>query len=303
MKNVIYIDVLLLVNFLIACFFLLAAGRLSGLEAGFARLLLGAVLAALSTLILFAPELPPLFQLFYKLATALLCTAAAYGVRAWRRSLAAAVWFAALNMLLAGFALLYIRQTGSQLVQTSNLAVYVRISPLALVAMAALCSLAVGLVQWILAPAQAPPRAAGFSFSLGGSELHVRAVHDSGCALRDPMTCVPVLLISYPDFRSRLPQDYRAFLSAWFDGKNVQPPPGAALRLVPCRTVSGQALLPGFAAADLGLITRRGVRRLGTATVAFSPRAFNAQAYEALYGSDLVPPRGRISPNEEEPLP
>lgn len=303
MKSVVYVDVLLLVNFLIACFFLAAAGRLSGQRAAFTRLMAGAMLAALSTLILFAPELPPLLQIAFKLAAALLCTAAAYGVRVWRRFLAAAVWFAALNMLLAGFALLYIRQTGTKMLQTANLAVYVRISPLVLVGLAALCSLAAAAVQWVLSPAQAPPRTAGFTFMLGDSELLLRAMHDSGCALHDPMTGVPVLLVSCPDADPRLPQAYGAFLAAWFEGKNAEPPPGAALRLIPCHTVSGQALLPGFAVPDIGLVTHRGVVQLGAAVVAFSPLSLGGHAYEALYGSDLVPPRGRISPNEEDPLP
>ena len=56
MKTVIYLDVLLLVNFLAAYFLLLAAGLFSGQRAGFGRMVLGSGAAALSALILFAPE-------------------------------------------------------------------------------------------------------------------------------------------------------------------------------------------------------------------------------------------------------
>ena len=55
MKTVIYLDVLLLVNFLIAYFLLLAAGLLTAQKAAFGRMILGSVLAAASSLILFAP--------------------------------------------------------------------------------------------------------------------------------------------------------------------------------------------------------------------------------------------------------
>ena len=56
--SVIYLDVLLLVNFLVACL-LQAAGVLTGQRAAFARMLTGSVCMTVSALILFAPELVP----------------------------------------------------------------------------------------------------------------------------------------------------------------------------------------------------------------------------------------------------
>lgn len=54
-KTIIYLDVLLLVNFLVAYLLLQAAGVLTGQRAAFARMLTGSVCAAVSALILFAP--------------------------------------------------------------------------------------------------------------------------------------------------------------------------------------------------------------------------------------------------------
>lgn len=76
-----YLDVLLLTNFLMAYFLLLAAGALSGQRGGFVRMLAGSGLAAMSSLILFAPPQPYLVQVVYKITTALAITAAAFG---WR---------------------------------------------------------------------------------------------------------------------------------------------------------------------------------------------------------------------------
>lgn len=101
-KTVVYLDVLLLTNFLTAYLLLLAAGALSGQRAPFARMLAGSALAALSALILFAPEQPYPVQVAYKAATALGITAAAFGWRSRRRLVTAACWYAALNIALAG---------------------------------------------------------------------------------------------------------------------------------------------------------------------------------------------------------
>ena len=97
-----YLDVLLLTNFLMAYFLLLAAGALSGQRGEFVRMLAGSGLAAMSSLILFAPPQPYLVQVVYKITTALAITAAAFGWRSKRRLVTAACWYAALNIALAG---------------------------------------------------------------------------------------------------------------------------------------------------------------------------------------------------------
>ena len=128
-----YLDVLLLTNFLMAYFLLLAAGALSGQRGGFVRMLAGSGLAAMSSLILFAPPQPYLVQVVYKITTALAITAAAFGWRSKRRLVTAACWYAALNIALAGAVLLAVLRTGTRAADTANLTVYLRVSPLLLI--------------------------------------------------------------------------------------------------------------------------------------------------------------------------
>ena len=104
-----------------------------------------------------------------------------------------------------------------------------------------------------------------------------------------PMTCLPVLVVSYPDARARLPAAADAFLAQWFAGQDhAEPPPGARLRLVPCGTAAEKGLLPGFAVQGISLITEKGVLGLGRSAVVFAPRSFGSTDYEALYGSDFM---------------
>ena len=145
MKTVIYLDVLLLTNFLIAYGLLSAAGLLAGLRGRFGRMVAASAAAALTALAILWPEQPYWMQLLYKLGTGAAVAAIAFGVRRPRRFLAAACWYTALNLLLAGLCILVILRTGSPLLQTGNLAVYLRLSPLLLVGLAGACSLAVWL--------------------------------------------------------------------------------------------------------------------------------------------------------------
>lgn len=289
MKTVIYLDVLLLINFLIAYFLLLAAGALSGQRARFRRMLLGSALAALSALILFAPELSYPLQLAYKCLSALVITAVTFGWRNRLRLCTAACWFAALNIALAGLTLLVILQSGTPLLQTGNLTVYLRISPLLLITLSAVCCLCIELGMRMLAKRKSPEQTVGLEFELDHTILHLRAALDTGCHLTDPITCLPVLVVSYPDAKNRLPPAIRAYLAAWFSGNSPgEPPANTKLRLIPCRTASQHSLLPGFAVGNIGLITANGVLELGRSAVAFAPQSFGSERYEALYGNDFL---------------
>ena len=185
----VYLDVLLLTNFLTAYLLLLAAGALSGQRAPFARMLAGSALAALSALILFAPEQPYPVQVAYKAATALGITAAAFGWRSRRRLVTAACWYAALNIALAGAVLLVILRTGTRVADTANLTVYLRVSPLLLLALSGACCAAVELGLRLFTRREAPTKTAGLELELCGQPVRLRAALDTGCHLRDPVTC------------------------------------------------------------------------------------------------------------------
>lgn len=281
---------LLLVNFLCAYFLLLGAGALGGARAAFGRMLAGAALAAVSALILFAPPLPYPLQIAYKILTGGVVSAAAYGVRPVRRWLAVSCWFAALNIALAGAALLLMLRTGTDRIKTGNLAVYLRVSPLLLIGSAALCCLVVQLSVVLLGHRRTTVQTRGLEFEVCGVLVHLRAMLDTGCHLKDPVSCLPVLLVSYPDARARLPQPLDDYLRAWFAGQRRQPlPTGATLRLIPCTTASGSTLLPGFAVRDICLLEADGPLALGRSTVAFAPQGFGNDAeYEALYGPEFL---------------
>ena len=102
MKTVIYLDSLLLVNFVIGYFLLRAAGCVCGAPPRWPRGCLGAALAAVSTLILLAPPLPLWAQFLYQGGSALAITAAAFGWQGVRLLLRRAAWYFGMNLALAG---------------------------------------------------------------------------------------------------------------------------------------------------------------------------------------------------------
>ena len=180
-------------------------------------------------------------------------------------------------------------ETGTTLLQTGNLAVYLRISPLLLLGLSGLCCgvIEAGLRFFRRRPAR--QETVGLEFELCGTRIHLRAALDTGCHLTDPITCMPVLVVSLADAGSRLPPEIRQYLTGWFAGsEQTAPPAGAQLRLIPCSTATQRSLLPGFAVQGIGLITPNGVLQLGRTAIAFAPESFGDAQYEAFYGSDFL---------------
>ena len=174
-KTVIYLDVLLLVNFLVAYFLLQAAGLLSSQHAAFSRMVCASGIASLSALILFAPELSYPAQILYKILTACAVVGVAFGLQGLRRFVTAVCWYAALNILLAGLCIAVILRTGTPLLQMANLTVYLRISPVVLLLLSAASCGAVWLVLHLPAGA-AHQLAGGKRPTAGGSQRLFGAV-------------------------------------------------------------------------------------------------------------------------------
>ena len=122
MKTVIYLDELLLTNFLAAAALLLGSGLLCARQCSGLRLMAGSAAAAAASLGILLPELPGPAAFLYKVFTCCAAVAAAYGVPGLRNFVQLCVWYLLLNLLLCGAVLL----PG---VQSANLCVYLPLSP------------------------------------------------------------------------------------------------------------------------------------------------------------------------------
>ena len=248
----IYLDELLLTNFVLAALFLTAAGLLCATVCTGVRLCTGAALAAVSALVLLAPELPGAVAVGYKIFTGCAVVAAAYGLPGRGRFARLCAWYALLNLLLCGAVVL----PG---VQSRNLSVSLPLSPGRLLASV---------------PA---------TLEVAGVQLPVQAFHDTGFALQEPLSGKAVVLVQYPAVRHRLPQAARQYLDGWFAHSTAPPPPELGVHLVPCRSIHGQSILPALPAA-----LQLGKDRAGGLLAAFCCPTPPDPAWELLYGEDAA---------------
>ena len=248
----IYLDLLIMQNFLADFLLLLASQRLSGCPGGGKRLLAGAALGGIYSGACFLPGFFFLAELHWQLIVlALMCLVSfGWGRSCWRRS----GIFLLLSMALGGLSLQLSRGTGGWQL-------------LAPVLLLALIAVAFGgrAGQKKLLPLEIPE---------GKTVLHLTALVDSGNGLRDPVSGEAVLVVG-PEEARKLTGLNQEALKTPMDTLRERTVPG--LRLIPYRTVSGSGMLLAkrFPGVRLG-------SRTGSTLVAFAPHHLGDGTYQAL---------------------
>ena len=289
MKIVVYLDILLLINFLTGYLLLCAAARLSGGETSCIRLLAGGIAAAAASLLVLLPPLPVPLQFLSKTATAAMIVRAAFIWRGWRMFGRQTLWFLLLNLLAAGSCLLLSLRYGVPGLQVNNLTVYLNLPPMLLLG----CILVVYLTVRILLFLFGAPRPAEIwqlSAPLEpGRTLSLPLLHDTGFFLKDPYSGAQAILVEYASCAGQLPANLRACLEGCFYQEQwPEPPPGRAVRILECRTASGRRLLPALCVKDAVLSRQHQKIRPGELTIVFSPEHSMGGRFCGLFGTDLL---------------
>lgn len=231
----IYLDVLLLTNFWADYALLRACGRLTGAPLRRMRLLLGGLLGAAGALAVFLPAMPLPVCMLGRLLLALGMTAAAFGYHGLRRLLRQTGVLYLLSMLFAGVMLLLAQWAHPVGFYAQNTVCY---ADLSLTVLLGGTALGAAIASFLAHRGSGMHRAAyRLHLRIGGCDLCMPALSDTGSTLRDAYSGLPVIVCT------------ERSLSAWL-GQYPDAASAAAsqkgFRLLPVRTVSGQTVLPAF---------------------------------------------------------
>lgn len=229
MKQTVYVDVLVAVNFLINYFLLLAARRFLGVPAKRSRLVAAAALGAFFSLSILLPEVPAAFGLLVKLFMSVCIVLAAFGYGGIRRLLRATAAFYIISFGFAGLMMALWYFIAPQGLIVRNTVVYFNISPLMLILLAVLCYFVITLVNRVTGRQAPKGLYCRIVFSYGGAVCDCVAKVDTGNSLREPFSNDPVVVVC----------EQAA-------AKTVPPEGSLNFRMVPFRDVSGGGLLRAF---------------------------------------------------------
>ena len=239
MKQTIYIDVLISVNFLVDYFLLYAAGQLSAAAISRTRLCLGALLGAGFSCSILLPPLPLAGNFVLAVVCCALMTLTAFGFRGWRRFLRGAGCVLLVSLCYAGLMLALWTAAAPKGLVMNNGAVYIDIPPGLLVGATVVCYAVTSLFAGLLRRRNLVRSRCTVTVTHGGSQVSVDAIVDTGNLLCEPFSGLPVIVAEFEALRPVLPEG--------FDGHSgIHDPLPAGMRVIPYNGVGGGGILLAF---------------------------------------------------------
>jgi len=229
LRQTIYIDVLMAVNFIINYFLLLACAHYLSEPVRRGRLAAASGLGAVFSLAILLPEIPAAPSMAVKLlmsACIVLCAFRYGGIKHFLRCTAT---FYLVSFAFAGLMIALWYFFAPQGLVIRNSVVYFNLSPVLLIALAAACYGIIRLVNRLAGRAAPKGIFCRVSAARGGVRCEFTARVDTGNSLREPFSGDPVVVAN------------RAAV------ERIVPPEGDLnLRLIPFQAVSGSGVLKGF---------------------------------------------------------
>ena len=190
----VYVDVLLVVNFFMTLLLLLLTAALTKQPGRPGRLCIAAVLGAAYSLILLAPKLPTWVVVLSKIAVALVLVLAAFGFGSVKKYLRCLLCFLAANFVLLGFIVGVWLLFRPRRIVVKNSAVYFDL-PARTLLLLALAAYVLALLILRLYEKHAGRRALlELTVDTGARQVRCFALADSGNRLREPFSGAPVIV-------------------------------------------------------------------------------------------------------------
>lgn len=211
MKQTIYLDVLVSVNFLVDYFLLYAAGQLSASSISRTRLCLGALLGAAGSCTIL---LPPMNGLLNSLITGVICalmTLTAFGWHGARRYLRTVACVLLVTVCYAGLMLALFTFTAPAGLIVNNGSVYIDIPPALLVLATVVCYAAASLLSVHMRRRNLVRSRCTVTIYSEGSHVSLNAIIDTGNLLCEPFSGLPVIVAEYDRLLPVLPDGFEDF--------------------------------------------------------------------------------------------
>lgn len=275
----VYADILVLVNLYIDFFLLWAVKKFLGLRAGNGRLALGALAGGFCSLTALLPGSSAPLSLLLGLCTALLTTAAAFCPTSPRGFFRAALYFWAFTLLLAGFFLFLLRFFAPGNVAVLGNVVYFDLSPALLFLFTCTAYLVLVLLRRLFPGRDQSLRCCWITLENRSCARRLYARADTGNALREPFSGLPVIVCREKSLGGCIPPEIREYLETGSCTSN------GGLRLIPFETVGGAGVLPAFRPERLRTAEGQSLE----CYIAVCTWQFSAGQIDALYNPDLFP--------------
>lgn len=238
---IIYVDVLLFVNFFLDIMLLRLTALIAGEKLGLKRLVLSSLVASLFSLYIFLPTKGFAIELLIRLVSSAVAVFAGFGFKNLRRFIRVFFSFYAVSFIFAGAIMGLKLALPDSKVQVNNGVVYFDVSPVVLIVLSFVIYLIICVVRRFTAKTAVLADRLNLKISIGERMVSCVAMVDSGHSLKDVFGDSMVFIIDRSTAERLLgTADCNCVMS-------MIPPNGelqSRFRLIPVKTVSGEKMLP-----------------------------------------------------------
>jgi stage II sporulation protein GA (sporulation sigma-E factor processing peptidase) len=284
MEQGVYVDILLVTNYIVNLCIILCVGRFSGGSPKRRRIVAAALLGAATSLTIFLPLMGPVASVLLKAAISAAIVLAAFGFEGIRLYIMRIFLFFAISFCFAGVMLglwLLFEPPG---MSWNNGVVYFDISAALLVASTAAAYAVLRIAARLTQPRSLPREILNVSVCVNGKAAALKGLVDTGNRLKEPFSGLPVAVCEARAFLGVLPDGH---IEAALRGGLVAdtPPP---LRMVPYADVGGTGVLPAFKPDMMLIEAPGGTLKASEVYVGLSREKIGDERYDCLLGPELM---------------
>jgi stage II sporulation protein GA (sporulation sigma-E factor processing peptidase) len=285
--TVVYVDVLLLLNYVVTVLLLEASARLLGCSPRRIRLVFASLLGAFSSLVIFLPQGGFFSTILTKAAISAAIVLVSFAGRGIAFTLKAWGMFFAVSFFFAGVMLgiWMIFSPGGMLYH--NGVVYYHLNPMTLLACTVAAYILLSLFRRFSRGSRVPGMCCDATLFLGEKKVTLKALIDSGNSLYEPFSGTPVIVANLESVRPILPGPlFRALEKG--DWEEAAKKAGTRVRLIPYKAVGGEGALPSIRLDCLETERDGAKRRVERVYLAVSGRDIGTEGCEVILSPDLA---------------
>ena len=285
--TVIYLDVLIITNFIIDYFLLLATQKLSKSIVRRRKLLLGALVGSLYSLSILLPTKSTPLVLLYKLFMAATLVLITFGFRSPSYYIRHFLLFFGVNFAFGGAMLAIYTFISPKFLAMHNGQVYFHISALTLLVFTGAIYGGTCLILRFTHRQAPAEKIYHLTLDVDGRQIYLNALLDTGNSLVDVMSGQPIIVASYKKCKDVIPSDLRDIYREMRCDIRSTGQVGVSswahrFRIVPYESLGSGGLLPGFKPDSITVEVEKQNRKVQNGIVAVSGKPISNGEFDAL---------------------
>ncbi len=275
---IIYVDVLLVTNFLISYFLLIASSLLAGYTYNRKRIVISSVIGAFFCLYIFVEFDNSILDLLVKIISLLICVFVAYGVKNKRAFVIQGICYVFLNMLITGITMGL--SFKSSAVLQKNMFFYFDINPILLVLSSCLIYFLILIFQ-LVKEKIAPQEVYLVDIIFKDFKLKsLQSFYDTGFKVKDIIANRDVVLVSFDKVKPNMPTNISMAVQNYFEG--IYNDTNISIIPIFLNTIHGGGMLPALKSEYIIIDSKK----VDNIMIAFTKNELSENV-TAIFGTDI----------------